>query len=265
MFVDLTRKTSPALAAPVNPLRSFPRGAAGCAGSERPAPAEKARMRTNQPWRWIHQAGVADFDRMTDMAKELRAALAEQHRRRGPRSSSARCPADGTRSGLHPHGLGHRDRDRLHSSASAAPAPCASPARSAARLNCTFCHTGTQALVRNLTAAEIVAQVQVARDDLGGMALAQGGPPALQHRLHGHGRAALQSGQRRRRHRHHRRRRGHRHLAPADHRLDLGRRAGADGPGRAHPGHAGHLAARHQRRAARRAGAAQQEVPTSQS
>ncbi|NJM57197.1 MAG: hypothetical protein HC857_06835, partial [Synechococcales cyanobacterium RU_4_20] len=65
-------------------------------------------------------------------------------------------------------------------------------------LTCTFCHTGTQKLVRNLTAAEIVNQVMVARDALEEWPTAEkplnlGGPSADQYRLHGHGRAALQS------------------------------------------------------------------------
>ena len=127
-------------------------------------------------------------------------------------------------------------------------------------LNCTFCHTGTQALVRNLTAAEIVAQVQIARDDLD-----EWPSPKEDRRLSnivfmGMGEPlynldnvadAIDIICRQR---------GHRHLAPAHHRLDLGRGPGADGAGRAHPGHAGHLAARHQRCAARRAGAAEQDA-----
>jgi 23S rRNA (adenine2503-C2)-methyltransferase len=70
-------------------------------------------------------------------------------------------------------------------------------------LTCTFCHTGTQKLVRNLTAAEIVNQVMIARDALGEWPTTRAPAqrwrsPAHQHRLHGHGRAALQSRQCRR-------------------------------------------------------------------
>ncbi len=59
-------------------------------------------------------------------------------------------------------------------------------------LNCTFCHTGTQKLVRNLTAQEIVAQVLIARCAVR-VAYLERGPSAHEHRVHGHGRAALQS------------------------------------------------------------------------
>ena len=77
----------------------------------------------------------------------------------------------------------------------------ASRARSAARLTCAFCHTGTQKLVRNLTAQEIIAQVLIARERLGdfpggvppedGLMPKLEAPRGLQRRLHGHGRAAL--------------------------------------------------------------------------
>jgi 23S rRNA (adenine2503-C2)-methyltransferase len=127
-------------------------------------------------------------------------------------------------------------------------------------LNCTFCHTGTQKLVRNLTAAEIVAQVQVAATTWRNGRRRQGRPPPVQHRLHGHGRAALQSGP----------------VADAidiisdNEGIALSRRritvstSGVvpqlEALGDPHPGHAGDQPARHQRRPARRAGAAEQEV-----
>uniref|UniRef100_A0A0N4ZDF4 PEGA domain-containing protein n=1 Tax=Parastrongyloides trichosuri TaxID=131310 RepID=A0A0N4ZDF4_PARTI len=152
-----------------------------------------------------------------------------------------------------PHGAGHRGRDRLH--------PGRGPGRRSVRLVTGRLHPELHLLPHRH--AEAGPQPDRGRDRgpgpggprrPGGMALAQGRPPAVEHRLHGHGRAALQSRQRRRRHRHHRRQRGHRPVAPPDHGVDLGRRAAAERPGRAHGGHAGHQPARHQRRPARRAG-----------
>jgi 23S rRNA (adenine2503-C2)-methyltransferase len=94
-------------------------------------------------------------------------------------------------------------------------------------LNCTFCHTGTQKLVRNLTAAEIVAQVQVCRDDL-----EEWPSPSEDRRLSnivfmGMGEPLYNLDAVVGRHRHHLGQRGHRPVAPPDDRLDLGRRAPA--------------------------------------
>ena len=139
-------------------------------------------------------------------------------------------------------------------------------------LNCTFCHTGTQAWARNLTAAEIVGQVLVARDRLGDFpggtradrrarALRRGRARGVEHRLHGHGRAALQFRQRARGDRDSDRRRRPVAVQAAHHRLDLRRRAGNGAARRRMRDDARGVAARDQRRAARQAGAAQQEIP----
>ena len=136
---------------------------------------------------------------MTDMAKETRAS-AGRDLHPGP-AGDRRAPG---LQGRHaqvadPHrARASRSRRVYIPDVGRAGALCVS-SQVGCTLNCTFCHTGTQALVRNLTAAEIVAQVQVARDDLGEWPSPKEDRAALQHRLHGHGRAALQSGQRRRR------------------------------------------------------------------
>ncbi len=92
-------------------------------------------------------------------------------------------------------------------------------------LNCTFCHTGTQRLVRNLTAAEIVGQMMLARDDLGewprARARAEGrGAAAVERRADGHGRAALQLRERARRDEDRHGRRGYQPVPPPDHPVD---------------------------------------------
>jgi 23S rRNA (adenine2503-C2)-methyltransferase len=129
-------------------------------------PAEKARMRASQVWRWIHHYGVTDFDRMTDIAKEQRAKLVEAFSLARPEVVERQVSRDGTRKWLIRMAPGIEVETVYIPDVGRAGALCVS-SQVGCTLNCTFCHTGTQALVRNLTAAEIVAQVQVARDDLG--------------------------------------------------------------------------------------------------
>ena len=128
-------------------------------------PLAKAKMRATQLWRWIHHYGVTDFERMTDVAKETRAALAEAFSLTRPEIVERQVSKDGTRKYLIRLGPGIEVETVYIPDVGRAGALCVS-SQVGCTLNCTFCHTGTQALVRNLTAAEIVAQVQVARDDL---------------------------------------------------------------------------------------------------
>ena len=127
---------------------------------------EKARMRASQLWRWIHHYGVTDFAAMTDVAKDARAALAETFALARPEVVERQVSRDGTRKWLIRMGPGVEVETVYIPDVGRAGALCVS-SQVGCTLNCSFCHTGTQALVRNLTAAEIVAQVQVARDDLG--------------------------------------------------------------------------------------------------
>jgi len=129
-------------------------------------PKEKAKMRASQLWRWLHHYGVTDFAQMTDVAKETRAALAEAFSLARPEVVERQVSKDGTRKWLIRMGPGIEVETVYIPDVGRAGALCVS-SQVGCTLNCTFCHTGTQALVRNLTAAEIVAQVQVARDDLG--------------------------------------------------------------------------------------------------
>ncbi len=125
----------------------------------------KARMRANQIWRWIHHYGVTDFDRMSDVAKDARAKLAERFTLARPEVVERQVSKDGTRKWLIRFAPGIEAETVYIPDVGRAGALCVS-SQVGCTLNCTFCHTGTQKLVRNLTAAEIVAQVQVARDDL---------------------------------------------------------------------------------------------------
>ncbi|THD57913.1 23S rRNA (adenine(2503)-C(2))-methyltransferase RlmN [Phenylobacterium sp.] len=127
---------------------------------------DKARMRATQLWRWIHHYGVTDFAAMTDVAKEMRASLSEAFTLARPEIVERQVSQDGTRKWLIRTAPGIEIETVYIPDVGRAGALCVS-SQVGCTLNCTFCHTGTQALVRNLTAAEIVAQVQVARDDLG--------------------------------------------------------------------------------------------------
>jgi 23S rRNA (adenine2503-C2)-methyltransferase len=127
---------------------------------------EKAKMRASQLWRWIHHYGVTDFSLMSDVAKEMRAALAQHFTVARPEIVERQVSKDGTRKWLIRTAPGIEVETVYIPDVGKAGALCVS-SQVGCTLNCTFCHTGTQALVRNLTTAEIVAQVQVARDDLG--------------------------------------------------------------------------------------------------
>ena len=127
-------------------------------------PEKQAKMRVNQIWQWVYVWGARDFDGMTNLAKSYRAELAENFYIGLPEMVSRQISSDGTRKYLARIAGGHEvevvyipeeDRGTL----------CIS-SQVGCTLTCSFCHTGTQKLVRNLTAAEIVGQIMMARDDL---------------------------------------------------------------------------------------------------
>ena len=130
------------------------------------APPDKARMRAGQIWRWIHNNGATDFEAMTNIDKATRARLAATFDLARPAIAARQVSADGTRKWLIAFAPGVEAECVYIPDVGRAGALCVS-SQVGCTLNCRFCHTGTQALVRNLTAAEIVAQVQIARDDLG--------------------------------------------------------------------------------------------------
>jgi 23S rRNA (adenine2503-C2)-methyltransferase len=127
---------------------------------------EKAKMRAGQVWRWVHHYGATDFSRMSDIAKETRALMGERFTLARPEVTARQESADGVIKWLIRFAPGVEVETVFIPDVARSGALCVS-SQVGCTLNCSFCHTGTQGLVRNLTAAEIVAQVQVARDDLG--------------------------------------------------------------------------------------------------
>lgn len=125
----------------------------------------KAKMRATQIFRWMHHRGAIDFAQMSDVAKETRARLAEAFTINRPEIVERQVSKDGTRKWLIRMAPGIEVESVYIPGVGRAGALCVS-SQVGCTLNCSFCHTGTQPLVRNLTAAEIVAQVQVAKDDL---------------------------------------------------------------------------------------------------
>jgi 23S rRNA (adenine2503-C2)-methyltransferase len=135
--------------------------------------AAKAKMRANQVWRWVHNRGVTDFDAMSDVAKDTRAALSQAFTIRRPEVVERQVSQDGTRKWLLRFAPGVEAESVYIPDVGRVGALCVS-SQVGCTLNCTFCHTGTQALARNLTAAEIVGQVMVAKDDLGEWSMGEG-------------------------------------------------------------------------------------------
>ncbi len=126
----------------------------------------KAKMRAAQIWRWAHNFGVTDFAAMSDIAKDTRVVLAEHFTLARPEVVERQVSRDGSRKWLIRFAPGIEAETVFIPGVGRAGALCVS-SQVGCTLNCTFCHTGTQPLVRNLTAGEIIAQVQIARDDLG--------------------------------------------------------------------------------------------------
>jgi 23S rRNA (adenine2503-C2)-methyltransferase len=132
-------------------------------------PERQRRMRAQQIWHWLYVRGARSFDEMTTLSKDLRAALAQRFTLARPEIAAEQISVDGTRKWLlrlpgefddAPHEvecvyIPEADRGTL----------CIS-SQVGCTLSCTFCHTGTQRLVRNLTAGEIAGQVVLARDQL---------------------------------------------------------------------------------------------------
>ena len=126
----------------------------------------KAKMRASQIWRWVHNFGVTDFAAMSDIAKADRQRMNERLTLARPEVVERQLSKDGSRKWLIRFAPGIEAETVFIPGVGRAGALCVS-SQVGCTLNCTFCHTGTQPLVRNLTASEIVAQVQIARDDLG--------------------------------------------------------------------------------------------------
>jgi len=127
-------------------------------------PERQAKMRVGQIWQWIYQWGVRDFAEMTNLSKAYRAELAQHFVIEVPEVVSRQVSADGTRKYLVRIAGGH-EVEVVYIPEENRGTLCIS-SQVGCTLTCSFCHTGTQKLVRNLTPGEIIGQVMVARDDL---------------------------------------------------------------------------------------------------
>ncbi|WP_299841631.1 23S rRNA (adenine(2503)-C(2))-methyltransferase RlmN [uncultured Paracoccus sp.] len=136
-------------------------------------PEKQAKMRVGQVWQWTYHWGVRDFALMTNLAKDYRALLAEKFEIALPEVVTRQVSADGTRKYLLRIAGGH-EVEAVYIPEENRGTLCVS-SQVGCTLTCSFCHTGTQKLVRNLTPGEIVGQLMVARDDLEEWPV-QGGP-----------------------------------------------------------------------------------------
>ena len=128
-------------------------------------PERQAGMRVAQVWQWMYQKGVRDFNAMTDLAKDYRSLLASMFKLEVPELARKLVSSDGTRKYLF-RVEGGQEFETVYIPEEDRGTLCIS-SQVGCTLNCSFCHTGTQALVRNLTSAEIVGQILAVRDDLG--------------------------------------------------------------------------------------------------
>ena len=127
-------------------------------------PEKQARMRAGQVWQWIYEKGVRDFDAMTNLAKSYRTKLKESFVLEVPKILTKQVSEDGTRKYL-VRLEGDHDVEVVYIPEESRGTLCIS-SQVGCTLTCSFCHTGTQRLVRNLTSAEIIGQILLARDDL---------------------------------------------------------------------------------------------------
>ncbi|MBE0552975.1 MAG: 23S rRNA (adenine(2503)-C(2))-methyltransferase RlmN [Rhodobacteraceae bacterium] len=127
-------------------------------------PERQAKMRLGQVWQWVYHWGVRDFGAMTNLAKDYRAFLDAHFTIEIPQVVNRQVSADGTRKYLVRIAGGH-EVEVVYIPEENRGTLCIS-SQVGCTLTCSFCHTGTQKLVRNLTAGEIVGQVMLARDDL---------------------------------------------------------------------------------------------------
>lgn len=127
-------------------------------------PEKQARMRTGQVWQWLYQKGVTEFEEMTNLSKDYRALLAGNFSADRLEIVTRQVSKDGTRKYLLKIAGGH-EVEAVYIPEANRGTLCIS-SQVGCTLTCSFCHTGTQKLVRNLTAGEIVGQILIARDDL---------------------------------------------------------------------------------------------------
>ena len=146
-------------------LIGLPKEQIGALFAEAGLDPRQAKLRAKQAFHWIYHRGVTDFSAMTDIAKTMRPWLEERFVIGRPEVVEAQHSVDGTRKWLLRTADGH-DFEMVFIPDADRGTLCVS-SQVGCTLNCTFCHTGTMKLVRNLTAGEIVGQVMLARDALG--------------------------------------------------------------------------------------------------
>ena len=159
-FVTVPRKAPEGLLNIVGLTRSSLRKALIESGT----PEKQANMRVGQIWQWIYEKGERDFSNMTNLAKPYRVALQKNFVISVPQIISKNISQDGTRKYLLRIDGGH-EVETVYIPEENRGTLCIS-SQVGCTLTCSFCHTGTQRLVRNLTSSEIVGQILVARDDL---------------------------------------------------------------------------------------------------
>ena len=146
-------------------LVGLPREAIRAALEQAGLEPRQAKLRAKQVYHWIYNRGESDFTAMTDIAKAQSPWLAERFVITRPQVVEAQVSTDGTRKWLLRTNDGH-DFEMVFIPDADRGTLCVS-SQIGCTLNCTFCHTGTMKLVRNLDPAEIVGQVMLARDALG--------------------------------------------------------------------------------------------------
>jgi 23S rRNA (adenine2503-C2)-methyltransferase len=128
-------------------------------------PERQTRMRVSQLWSWLYVRGATDFAQMTDISKELRGEFAENFTLMRPGIVTEQVSVDGTRKWLLRLDDG-KEIETVYIPEEDRGTLCIS-SQVGCTLTCSFCHTGTQRLVRNLSAGEIVGQIMLARDRIG--------------------------------------------------------------------------------------------------
>ena len=133
-------------------------------------PEKQLRMRVSQIWHWLYVRGVSDFPMMRNISAELRGKLAETCDISRPKILEEQISDDGTRKWLFQFESGGAGKpvevETVYIPEEGRGTLCIS-SQVGCTLTCSFCHTGTQKLVRNLTSGEVLAQLLVARDRLG--------------------------------------------------------------------------------------------------
>ena len=168
------KPSSPIIQDPLTIPRTLPSGPINLIGMSRPllheklleigTPEKQVKMRVGQIWQWIYQKGARNFSQMTNLSKQYRELLSKNLTIDVPQVVSKQSSKDGTRKYLLKLAGGH-EVEAVYIPEEGRGTLCIS-SQVGCTLTCSFCHTGTQKLVRNLTSGEIVGQILVARDDL---------------------------------------------------------------------------------------------------